>query len=413
MLYLDTARLGLMTTGAQAAHQDFVRLAAAEGGSALFERFLRWGLQACGARVGSRYPGLASWQGVAALKDRVRLLAGGCAGLPVLLASRSAVLMRLAAQLLCHPCRQILVTDLGWPPVPGPPSSGVPPGRPGPDPGLSAGRRSERPAHRRGGDRSHPPDVSPRALRRPLPDRGQPPGHSPACRSDREGRGGCGGGPLRGHRCAQEFGHLPGDLGRNCCDFYLTGVHKWFRAYNPLGLAFYGRMRSQQFIQTMVAEELRSRQLDDPLLRFSTQLETGALDGVTETVNLGPLFSCQGATDEALGHSEGPHFSLPMRQIHRRRISALALRSGWRPLVPCSSLQTGILLLQPAALGGPATSSRRGANNLLWSGRSSHGLRRGIDPPFPARDPVAASRHRPSRGRPPIPGLIAHSPVSS
>ena len=58
LLYLDTARLGRMTPRAQAAHRDFCRLAAAEGGSPLMERFLRHGLAACGSRVTSHYPGL-------------------------------------------------------------------------------------------------------------------------------------------------------------------------------------------------------------------------------------------------------------------------------------------------------------------------------------------------------------------
>ena len=40
LLYLDTARLGRMTPRAQAAHRDFCRLAAAEGGSPLIERVI-------------------------------------------------------------------------------------------------------------------------------------------------------------------------------------------------------------------------------------------------------------------------------------------------------------------------------------------------------------------------------------
>ena len=116
LLYLDTARLGRMTPRAQAAHRDFCRLATEEGGSPLIERFLRRGLAACGDRAVSRYPGLASWQGVTPLKERLRVLAGSRPELPVLIASRSAVLMRLAAHLLCHPCQNVLITDLGWPP---------------------------------------------------------------------------------------------------------------------------------------------------------------------------------------------------------------------------------------------------------------------------------------------------------
>jgi hypothetical protein len=347
MLYLDTARLGLMTAGAQAAHVDFVRLAAQEGGTPFFERFLRWGLQAWGARAAARYPALASWQGVAALKERLRLLAGSPPGLPVLLASRSVALMRLAAQLLCHPCRHVLITDLGWPPYydilhaeccrTGRTLSSVLLR----DDALS-GRLAEkdiidrirRTYLHKGCDGLFLTAVSNLGVRLPIA------AIVRAVEADAEVR-------FVVIDGAQEFGHLPGDLGQDCCDLYLTGVHKWFRAYNPLGVAFYGRARSRQFIETLVAQGLTSGQLDDPLLRFTTQLETGALDGTTETVNLAPLFSCQGATEDALGRPASLQEIGSTRQVNRRRLSSVALMAGWRPLVPCSSLQTGILLLQP------------------------------------------------------------------
>jgi hypothetical protein len=36
----------------------------------------------------------------------------------------------------------------------------------------------------------------------------------------------------------------------------------------------------------------------NPLLHFTPQHETNDLDGVSETVNIAPLFSCQGAIDD-------------------------------------------------------------------------------------------------------------------
>ena len=68
------------------------------------------------AAAQERYPGLAGWGGVSALKESLRVLAGSPADLPVLLANRSAQLMKLAARLLFHPCDNVLVTDVGWPP---------------------------------------------------------------------------------------------------------------------------------------------------------------------------------------------------------------------------------------------------------------------------------------------------------
>jgi len=115
LLYLDTARLGRMAPGATAAQRDFATLAAEEGGSPAFERFLARGAASWpdGDRV--RFPGLTGWGGVAALKASLRRLAGSRPDLPVLLANRSAQLMKLAGRLLCHPCEHILGTDLGWP----------------------------------------------------------------------------------------------------------------------------------------------------------------------------------------------------------------------------------------------------------------------------------------------------------
>src|SRR5579885_2325482 len=114
-IYLDNARLGQMKPGAQRAVADFVRLAGAEGASPVLDRFLRGGFDPDDSASVDEYPGVATWAGVADLKRALRLLAGHRPDLPVLLAARSAVLMRFAARLLFHPCANVLITDLGWP----------------------------------------------------------------------------------------------------------------------------------------------------------------------------------------------------------------------------------------------------------------------------------------------------------
>src|SRR5690349_14492821 len=101
-----------MSPGAAAAHRDFVALAGDEGGGLYFDRFLAGGLAACPAPFAARYPGLATWRGVGDLKADLRSLTACPAGLPVLLASRSAALIKFAARLLFHPCRNVLTTDL-------------------------------------------------------------------------------------------------------------------------------------------------------------------------------------------------------------------------------------------------------------------------------------------------------------
>ena len=281
------------------------------------------------------------------LKNRLRILAGSQENLPVLLASRTANLMGLAAQLLCHPCQNILITDLGWPPYH--------------DILQAECHRANRVLTKVG--------LLDEALSGKLSEGDM---IAKICETFLNEK--CDGLFLTavsnlGMRLpvaqivkeletvatvrfvvidgAQEFRHVPGDLGQDCCDLYLTGVHKWFRAYHPLGLAFYGRLRSRTYIETQLMRLLTAGEMDDPLLRFSTQLENDTLDGTTETVNLAPLFSCLGATDDALARARDPEQTLPTRRVNRRRASVTALMSGWHPLFPCPGLQTGILLLQP------------------------------------------------------------------
>ena len=115
-LYLDTARLGRMSPGAQTSLHDFSRFAGNLGASVHFEDLLWHGADQLPSSIRSAYPGLADWRGIAALKDSLRNYVQLPSQARVLFASRSAQLMKLAATLLCRPCRNILVTDLGWQP---------------------------------------------------------------------------------------------------------------------------------------------------------------------------------------------------------------------------------------------------------------------------------------------------------
>src|ERR1700733_13652608 len=103
-----------MSRRAQEAHVDFTRLAGDEGASLFFERFLREGSRDWPSSLQSRFPGLVCWQGIVSLKESLRTLAGSKLTLPVLMVNRSARMMHFAARLLFPPCRNVLVTDLGW-----------------------------------------------------------------------------------------------------------------------------------------------------------------------------------------------------------------------------------------------------------------------------------------------------------
>jgi hypothetical protein len=114
-LYLDTARLGRMCPEAQAADRDFARFASEEGCSLYFEHFLRWGYTALPPSLARRYLSLSFWAGVTAFKNDLKTVLCLPRQRKVLIANRSAQLVRLAARLLCQRCENILVTDTEWP----------------------------------------------------------------------------------------------------------------------------------------------------------------------------------------------------------------------------------------------------------------------------------------------------------
>jgi hypothetical protein len=343
-----------MSPRAQQAQLDFARLSGDEGASLWFETFLRSGAGEWSREARDSYPGLANWRGVTGLKAALRDLAGSSAELPVLVANRSAQLMKFAARLLYHPCEKVLVTDLGWPPYHE----------------LLAAE-----AARAGGSVTVAP-VRDLALQR--------------CAGEEEIVEVVAGHYLREHcdglfltavshlgvrlpverlvraleaRCAprfvvidgaQEFCHVTADLRHEYCDLYLAGCHKWLQACHPMGLAFYGRRRSRFVIETILGHLLASGELDDPLLAFSQQLESGSLNGRTETVNLACLFSCQGAVEDALEAPRGPSACLPRRLESLGVAAGVAAHSGWQPLLPVQSVRTGILLLQSGREAGRA-----------------------------------------------------------
>src|SRR5262245_61044559 len=96
-LYLDTARLGRMSPRAQAANLALTRLAGKVGGSVRFDDLLYQGFHAWNASLQRRYHGLSDWRGLSRLKASLRAPTGALPELPVLLANRTAELMRLAA----------------------------------------------------------------------------------------------------------------------------------------------------------------------------------------------------------------------------------------------------------------------------------------------------------------------------
>jgi hypothetical protein len=144
---------------------------------------------------------------------------------------------------------------------------------------------------------------------------------------------------------AQDFCHASADLRDEYCDLYLAGCHKWLRAYHPLGLGFYGRRRTQGYIETALDHLTATAEIDDPLLRYTAHLEADTPAAYSETVNLGPLFACQGAVvDEGAAPDQRPAL-LATRLQNLNAIAELAAESGWCPVLPVAELRSGILLV--------------------------------------------------------------------
>lgn len=346
-MFLDTARLGLMSPGAQRAEVDFARLAGREGASPRFERFLLAGFD--DPADAHRFPGLAGWRGVRQLKERLRALAGGHPDLPVLLAARSANLMRLAARLLFLRCRNVLTADLGWPGYHTLLSSEA--GRTNRivtvvrlQDDILSGRvdegdvvdrlRSEYVT--RGCDGIFLPAVSSHGVRLPVEHLARV---FEAIRKPRfvviDG--------------AQAYCHTPAELGAEFCDLYLSGCHKWLGGYHPMGLGFYGRPRSASLIETVLVHSLRDGELDDPLLRFTARLDAGELPAADETVSLTALFTCQAAAADATPACPQARQLFGVRLSNLVRAAEVAVESGWSPLLPAAPLQSGILLARVEA----------------------------------------------------------------
>lgn len=237
LLYFDTARLGRMPPSAKRAQRDFVEFAATEGASPCFDTLLRSGLN---ENAADRFPGLNGWKGIGHFKNCLRSLANGLPDLPVLVASRSALLMKLAGRLLFQRCRNVLISDLGWPGYH--------------DILFRECSRANR-------------MVTVVSLREAITSGRMDADELVSYLADEFGKNRCDGLflsavsnlgiHLPAERIvsalqakneiwftvidgAQDFCHLLANLGDEYCDLYLAGAHKWLGAYHPLGLAFTG-----------------------------------------------------------------------------------------------------------------------------------------------------------------------------
>jgi hypothetical protein len=342
-----------MCPRAQAADHDFARLASEEGCSLYFERFLHIGYDILSRVCPRRFGGISDWSGVTALKNSLKTLIGLPPNRKVLLANRSAQLVQLAARMLCQRCENILVTDMIWPAY-----LAI----------LSAEcQRNDRHIttvpirqailrdcmskqelidhvvrnyHAENCDGLFISAVTFDGVRLPVRD---------VCQEI----------SVSGRRprfvvvdSAQAFNHTPLTLNHDYCDFLVAGSHKWLRAYHPMGFGFCCRHDSEDFVVTYSRQMLANRQLDDPLMRFTEQLESNKLEAFSETVNIAPMFTATAAAADALRTEHIMVDALAVQLENVDRFAEGTSRTGWRLLRPKLPFRTGILLLEAKS---PAT----------------------------------------------------------
>lgn len=345
LLYLDTARLGQMTPAAKDAQLDFVRLSSEEPSSLYFEQFLRDGFSAWPDSYQERFPGLRTWTGVSGLKRSIRQLVKAPGDWKVLLANRSLSLVHLASSCMFRVCRNVLTTDLSWPTY----QQAIE---------MRARRTGNRVAivslrddilyhgwtvddvasHLANAFIEHQcdglflPAVDHLGIRLPIRDivaQIQQRNEVRFCFID----------------AAQAFCHVSLHDCLDCADFIVAGSHKWMGAYLPTGIGFFGKRESRGMIEHHLKNTVQMGQIEDPLLHFTEQLDSGNLDGHSETANLTSLFGCAGAVSDRL--AERPFNLVNESQSIDQELATVPRPSAeWRTRRPSETFRSRIILFE-------------------------------------------------------------------
>lgn len=344
LLYLDTARLGRMTPRARRASIDFSRFASEHGGSLYLGDFLRHGFRAWPHGFQGEYRGLEDWDGVARLKEKLIELAGAKQESEVLLSARSATLMKSASRLLAGPCRNVLTTDLTWPVydrifrreqrTSACRITTVPLRR-----AIFRQRLTEaelvellaRTFQQETCDGLFLPLVDCLGIHLPLP------AIVERIRSENELRFVVVDG-------AQAIQHVSLGLAGDYCDFLLAGTHKWLGAYQPMGLGFFGHPRSSGHVHDSLLRWTNRGEIDDALLSFGGELQSGQSHPFGETVAVSPMLVGNAAVVDALDasvHGKGDGI-----QRNRGLIVETATRHGWKHVSPAPTFASRISVFQ-------------------------------------------------------------------
>lgn len=345
LLYLDTARFGLMAPRVKHAIDSLNRFASTEGLSGHFDDLIFRGFKAWPASLRHRYSGLADWEGIPELKASLQKRVGFSSDRPVFLAMRSTNLMKIAARLLFQRCRNVLVTDLEWP-------------------GYVGILKQE--SHRARGHvlevRVQTPvlqgDVSAEDLCRIVANKYRSQRADGLFLSVVSHHGVClpvaaimrelEDGPRPPKFIVlddtQAIGHIPHEFELGNCDLLLAGCHKWMRSHHPLAFAVSIRRRSHELIRLEMQNMAGTWDADDPLLSFSMQSEAGNKNCFSETLDLTGVFCGRAAVAQNTAETEANQFIALTENRHV--LEEVAEGTAWQPLLPHPSLRSGIMLFQ-------------------------------------------------------------------
>jgi selenocysteine lyase/cysteine desulfurase len=350
-LYLDTARLGKMSPRALDASIDFARFACDHGCTVQLSTLLRDGFLSWPTRLQDEYCGLADWGGVLGFKDQLRQLTNANSDSEVMLASRSASLMKFAARLFTGPCNNVLVTDNAWPvyrrilereclgtatrttmvPI----LQSI----------LQNSATADEVIRQIVGaylsercDGLFLPLVDNLGVRLPI-------GQIVAeIRAQSELR-------FVVVDAAQAIGHVPIQLADNYCDFMVAGSHKWLRAFATMGLGFYGHPSSRDYIKQSLKIWTRQGAIDDPLLSFSEELGSGTSNAYGETVQVAPLLVASAAVTAS--QSKRMQDGSQRNFQNRQRVAELCQSTAaWQMVQIDDAMTSQIQLLSNPSLRG-------------------------------------------------------------
>ncbi len=335
-LYLDTARLGLISPSAQRIQIQFARLASDPQGLLYFGEFLSSGLLGGSLSSWQAVDPHQHWNGVQGLQKSLRYLVNAPGEAEVLLASRSATVMHIAAQQLAKHCDRVLTADLLWPPY----------------------RRILVDAFRRTSK-----SIRICSLRHAVIQLEASRSILTATICQAFDKHQCDGLLLplidhhgvtlpiadvvstlrvRGHSlrqvvidASQSLGHIPVDIPSIGCDLLIGGTHKWLGGYQPLGIGISLGHTGLNY------SHLASL---DPLLRLTQEQIGGCRSRHGETSAVLPLLTAAGALADS--PPDIIKRRLEIRRANRREFTKLLTQSAWRT-VRVAQEDHGIVLSRP------------------------------------------------------------------